>query len=170
MEESHNEFWWVSHAKFVCYLIIYFNYIELRGNLTTFVRRSSEIVNRQPSPYSMSRLWRAKLRSKLAYVSSQVTSLVQAGFKQKTNLWKYEKLKLPTIFLAHVPMEKTNYTRRDHWEIARGGESGRGQETNPANMQNASDRFDNLRVRKISTSNVCELELSMSPKKLEWIC
>ena len=37
--------------------------------------------------------------SKLAYVSVKVTSLIQDGFKQRTNLRNYEKLNCPPFFL-----------------------------------------------------------------------
>ena len=54
---------------------------------------------------------------KLAYDPDQVISLVQAVEKQRTNLWNYDKLNFPLLFLHTGQNGGTNYTRKDHWEI-----------------------------------------------------
>ena len=87
--------------------------------MLTFVQgRSSRLSTNTSSPHFTSWFLQAKKWRKLAYDPDQEISLVEAVLKQRTNLWKYDKLICWHFSCTRAKMAETNYTRKDHREVA----------------------------------------------------
>ena len=87
--------------------------ITPQNNLQACLPSSSEgprgLWTNTSSPHFTSRFRQAKKWRKLAYDPDQEISRVQAAWKQRTNLWKYDKL-IFYHFHAHVPKWRSRTT------------------------------------------------------------